>query len=132
MGNDDEHRTGNRPPVGRYGRWRPINSRRIGGHHDNPGRVEPHRRYDERDRPVPSIGPIQGPVLFPDTIPRHVQADSLRMMLARHAPDGDRMCRCGLPLGELTGLCWYGRQAQKRLSELAPDHRAESPGEPDR
>jgi hypothetical protein len=130
--NDDDPRTGNRPPAARYGNWRPINSRRIGGHHDNLGRAERPLGYDHRDRPVPAIGPVQGPAQFPDTIPPHVQAGSLRMMLARHAPDGDQVCRCGLPLGELTGLCWYGRQAQKRLFELYTDHRAENQREPDR
>nr|MDT0662540.1 hypothetical protein [Micromonospora sp. DSM 115978] len=83
----------------RPGRWRPINERRIGGRHDRPGPV-------------------------PDTIPTDVQAETLRTMLLRHQPIDDATCCCGQPLGEDTGLCWYGRQAQKRLYEVILDQKA--------
>ncbi|MDG4827864.1 hypothetical protein O7627_00940 [Solwaraspora sp. WMMD1047] len=60
----------------------------------------------------------------PDAIPADVEADTLRTLLARHEAKDEKNCRCGLPLGEETGLCFYGRQAQKRLYNLTLDRRA--------
>jgi hypothetical protein len=40
------------------------------------------------------------------------------MVLARHEPASDTHCVCGAALGEETGLCWYGRSAQRGLMEL--------------
>jgi hypothetical protein len=127
MGTGDDE-----PRSGRNSRWRPINDRRIGGHHNFPGRS----RRDQIDNgggqgiDVPDDQVIR--FRAPNTIPLAVQADTLRVMLARHEPADDKRCGCGLPLGELTGLCWYGRQAQKRLHELTLDWRADNPDEPDR
>ncbi|MDG4830165.1 hypothetical protein O7627_12745 [Solwaraspora sp. WMMD1047] len=119
-------------------KWRPINGRRIGGHHDlsRPGNRPLDRWVDTDGGPGPDIpngggfvapafptGTLSGgfgdPV--PDRTPAHVQADTLRMMLARHQPRDDITCLCGQQLGEETGLCWYGRQAQQRLHDLLGD-----------
>ncbi|MDG4828300.1 hypothetical protein O7627_03140 [Solwaraspora sp. WMMD1047] len=99
----------------RPGRWRPINARRIGGHHNSPGWTDTGSGpgYEDPNRLSP-----------PDTIPLGVQADTLRMMLARHQPGDDHTCRCGQRLGEEIGLCWYGRQAQQRLYEVLLDQQA--------
>jgi hypothetical protein len=99
----------------RPARWRPINERRIGGHHNLPGRIDNGSGpgHEDPNRWSP-----------PDTIPIDVQADSLRMMLARHQPGDDGTCACGQRLGEETGLCWYGRQAQRRLYEVLLDQKA--------
>ncbi|MDG4834684.1 hypothetical protein O7627_36050 [Solwaraspora sp. WMMD1047] len=117
------------PRAGWNSRWRPINDRRIGGHHNFPGR--PRRYWVDTTSGSGIEVPEDQAGRAPDGVPPAVQADTLRMMLARHEPADDKRCGCGLPLGELTGLCWYGRQAQKRLSELNLDPRADHPGEPD-
>ena len=40
------------------------------------------------------------------------------MLLARHEPVSETHCQCGQPLGEETGLCWYGRSALAGLTHL--------------
>jgi hypothetical protein len=83
------------------------------------------------DRPAPSLGPTHGPAVFPAAIPKTVQADTLRAILKLHEAADENTCHCGLPLGEETGLCWYGRRAQRALFELTRDHRADHPDAPD-
>ncbi|MDG4831810.1 hypothetical protein O7627_21250 [Solwaraspora sp. WMMD1047] len=53
-----------------------------------------------------------------DAVPASVQADTFRMILARHEPASATHCVCGAALGEETGLCWYGRSAQRGLMAL--------------
>ena len=65
----------------------------------------------------------------PNPPPQGVQADALRMILARHEPKDEKTCACGNPLGEDTGLCWYGRQAQKGLMELQVEQRERQLGD---
>ena len=55
--------------------------------------------------------------------PARVQLDAVQMTLAMHEPASDTHCMCGGALGEDTGLCWYGRQAQKGLMELQAEQR---------
>nr|MDT0662476.1 hypothetical protein [Micromonospora sp. DSM 115978] len=104
--------------------WRPINERRIGG------RLPWMGRESEGRIPVPPFptGTLSGPgatrEVVPDTIPGHAEEDTLRMLLARHEPADEYVCKCGQPLGEDTGLCYYARQAQKRLYDVILDRKA--------
>ncbi|MDG4831377.1 hypothetical protein O7627_18940 [Solwaraspora sp. WMMD1047] len=108
------------PPVGWGGCLESAN---------DPPRVAPDHR--DPDRPAPSVGPTHGPAVFPDAIPATVQADTLRALLKLHEAADENTCHCGLPLGEETGLCWYGWRAQRALLELQLDHRADHPEGPD-
>nr|MDT0656928.1 hypothetical protein [Micromonospora sp. DSM 115978] len=67
--------------------------------------------------------PAEPTPVVPDTIPSSVEADTLVMLLTRHQPHDDTHCACGQQL-ETTGLCWYGRQAQRRLYDLTLDRKA--------
>ncbi|MDG4831876.1 hypothetical protein O7627_21580 [Solwaraspora sp. WMMD1047] len=59
----------------------------------------------------------------PAAIPAGVQVDAYRMLLAQHTPGINGRCRCGNLLGEETGLCFYGRQAQAGLLRIAAAER---------
>jgi hypothetical protein len=107
-------------------RWRPINERRIGGR--LPG-AQPPNRIPVPPHPTGTLSGAAGGAVVPDAIPSHVELDTLRMLLARHEPSDEYVCRCGQPLGEETGLCYYGRQAQKRLYEAMLDRSAASDDE---
>ncbi|MDG4833437.1 hypothetical protein O7627_29630 [Solwaraspora sp. WMMD1047] len=87
--------------------------------------------YINPDRPAPPVGPDNGPAVMPNAIPPGAQADTLRQLLQLHEPRDENTCQCGLLLGEETGLCWYGRRAQRALFELTLDHRSEDPDDPD-
>ena len=69
-------------------------------------------------------GVSPGPAPTTNAVPRSVQADTFRMLLARHEPGSETQCRCGQPLGEETGLCWYGRSALAGLTQLLAEEDA--------
>lgn len=64
----------------------------------------------------------------PPEVPSDVQVDAFEMLLARHTPGADGRCVCGRQLGEDTGLCYYGRQAQAALLRLTA---VDGPPDPD-
>lgn len=65
------------------------------------------------------------PAFSPDLTSDDVRADLLRRMIRRHTPTANRMCLCGAPLGQETGLCRRARLALDQLMRMTSDE--ESP-----
>lgn len=66
-------------------------------------------------------GPPEGAAS--DRVRLDVQMAVAQMLFALHEPATDTRCACGLPLGEDTGLCYYGRVAQKQIMETQAEIR---------